>query len=607
MKPKKTVEKAIREKLRFTAGSTLRDRLLAHVMNVREESTQIRPVLCGLGIGRRIMRSRIAKLASVAAAIAVAALALTLWSRSSSSVYAIEDTVTALENVRFLHVVGRDEAGRIERWIEVGGDGYQVRYRQQNPPSVIEQHPGSPSMVIEDGISTAVYRQDKKAVILYDRNDQQFQWIGPLGKFFENLRTEGKILKENDEYQGRRAHRVWWPALNSECYIDPETKLPIAFGRTELSYEEPSADTFEIVIPEGYALLDKRPGAPAAAAPDWLVQEDNAQVDKEKSFNQGAKALIRGDYAEAARLLEQGVGVDSWSWFWLGKAYYELGQYELAIKNFDVLFDIFKKLGGGEAIPFCQYARGLAYARLGVQEQARADLQACLPAMIKTLRTPSGGKMFEYADNPQIRYGQYTPSEQDMIAKMTNRLRIVTGQNFGYDPAASKEQNETAIAAWENWFKTDGQICFTPDAPQVEVLGEWISRLGWGRKSNQEIVSKYDPTWQARISDWGLRLKIGFALYDAKRYDDSLAVFQNLEQTSADDQHPLMLALIWEGHMLDLLGRRTEAIAKYEKVAGLGIDNEQRHDQFGLVYIPSSYAKERMTTPFVRVENQDEN
>jgi tetratricopeptide (TPR) repeat protein len=609
MKPKRKVEKAIRERLRFTACPTLRDRLLTEVMNAQEGSIGIRPALHGPGIGRRIMRSRIAKLTSIAAMVALAALAVTFWSRSSSSVYAIEDTVAALENVRFLHIVGRDEAGQIndERWIEVGEDGYQVRYRQQHPPSVVAEHPGSFSMVIEDGVSTAVYHQDKKAVILYDRNDQQFQWISDLGKFFENLRTEGKILKENDEYQGRRAHKVWWPALNSECYIDPETKLPIAFGRTGLSYEEPPAGTFEIVIPEGYAVLDKRPGAPAAAAPDWLVQEENAHVDKEKSFNQGAKAIIRGDYAEAARLLEQGLGTDSWCVYWLGKAYYELGQYDQAIKNFDAIFDTFKKLVGGDTIPFCQYARGLAYARLGMQEQAKADLQACLPVMIKTLRTPSGGVFFEYADNPQLRYG-YKPSEQDMVAKMINRLRIVSGRNFGYDPAGTKEQNETAIACWEQWFKADGQIQVTPDAPQVEVLGEWISRLGWGRKSNQQIISKYDPTWQARISDWGLWLKIGFALYDGKRYDDALAVFQNLEKTAADDQHKLMLALVWEGHMLDLLGKRPEAIAKYEKVAGMGMnDGEQRHDQFGLTYFPSPYAKERMTTPFVRVENQDEN
>lgn len=60
--------------------------------------------------------------------------------------------------------------------------------------------------------------------------------------------------------------------------------------------------------------------------------------------------------------------------------------------------------------------------------------------------------------------------------------------------------------------------------------------------------------------------------------------------------------------MLDLPGRRQEAIAEYRKAADMGIeDGEQRHDQFGLVYTPSPYARERMTTPFTRVENTDPN
>ena len=77
--------------------------------------------------------------------------------------------------------------------------------------------------------------------------------------------------------------------------------------------------------------------------------------------------------------------------------------------------------------------------------------------------------MFEYADSPTVRYGLYRPSEQEIVVKMVNRLRIITGQNFGYDPARTNEQNEAAVAAWEQWFQTDGQIRFTPDAKLLPV------------------------------------------------------------------------------------------------------------------------------------------
>ncbi|MBP7053802.1 MAG: hypothetical protein KBE65_22550 [Phycisphaerae bacterium] len=471
MKPKKKVEEAIRRKLRFTAGSTFRDRLWTEVMDTHQEFTSTRPALHEPDIRRRIMRNPIAKLTSVAAVIAVAALSFMFWGRFNTPAYAIEQTVEALQNVRFLHIIGRDEAGEIndERWIEIGEDGYQVRYRQQNPPSVIEEHRGAPSMVIEDGESTAVYRQEKKAVILYDRKEMQYQWVGQLGKAFDNLLQEGKILEENSEYQGRPAHKVWWPYMSSACYVNPETKLPIAIGNTELGYEEPPAGTWEITIPDGFVVVDKRPGATPTTTPDWLIAEENAGEAKGESFRQGVEALIRSDYAEAAKQLEQALGCDSWATFWLGSAYYGLGQYDLAAEYFTEMLDTMLKAFGGDVLPYCNYALGLAQAKAGSLEAATANLEACLPAMIQTLRIPSGGKMFEYADNPRIRCGQHKPSDQEMVVKMINRLRIITGQNFGYDPARANEQNEAAIAAWEQWFQTDGKVRFTPDAEQLPV------------------------------------------------------------------------------------------------------------------------------------------
>ena len=170
MKPKRKVEETIRGKLRFTAGSTLRDRLLADVMNAREECNGKSPALYESGIRRRIMRSPIARVTSIAALIAVAALSMTLWSKFSTTAYAVEDTYKALQSVRFLHIVSQDEAGQTtdERWIEIGENGYQVRYRQQHPRALLLKYeqtgqltlePGDDltmvPMAIEDGKSTA--------------------------------------------------------------------------------------------------------------------------------------------------------------------------------------------------------------------------------------------------------------------------------------------------------------------------------------------------------------------------------------------------------------------------------------------------------------------
>jgi hypothetical protein len=63
------------------------------------------------------------------------------------------------------------------------------------------------------------------------------------------------------------------------------------------------------------------------------------------------------------------------------------------------------------------------------------------------------------------------------------------------------------------------------------------------------------------------------------------------------------VALVWQGHMLDLQGRRDEAMAAYRLAVALGIEEETHHNQYGLGYQPSAYAEQRLLTPFTRVEN----
>jgi tetratricopeptide (TPR) repeat protein len=479
MKPKKKVENTIRTKLRFTAGTTLRDRWLAEVMDAQKQTK----TACRASDLRRIVtRGAAARLLSAAAVVAVVVLSITLWNRLSAPAYALSQTVEALQNIRFLHIIRHDESGRMidQRWIEIGADGWQVRYRQDAPLAVLlhvwetgkttldpDEEATLVPMAVEDGQSTALYRYDKNAVILYDRRDMQFQWVGKLGKAFESLRQDGKILREDDEYQGRPAHRVWWPALHDECYVDPQTKLPLIVGDSELSYEEPPAGTFDIVSPRECVVIDRRPGA-AGLLPDWFLEEESRRNNRHNYFGQARQALVGGDYAEAARLFEhavaQGPG-SNWAWFWLGSAYYGQGQYDQAVERFSRVLE----MSGNRPCDYCAYARGLAYARRGLLERAQADWQACLPMMIRALRIPSAGYMFEYADNPLVSCGEYQPNEPQIIARMINRLRQISGQNFGYDPDGTPEQKEAAIVAWEQWFYGGGPIQFTPQAPLVAI------------------------------------------------------------------------------------------------------------------------------------------
>jgi hypothetical protein len=402
------------------------------------------------------------KIAAAAAIIAAVALSIVVIDKLTSQAYAFDETLEAVKDVQFIHIVSRDKAGQVkdERWIDIGPDGFQVRYRQDNPPNFF---------VVEDGETFSVYYKDKNTIVLYDPKDRQYQWIGNLGEWLKELSGKGSmVIEENVDYWGRKAHRVRWLKLNQECYVDPETKLPIGIGGSQISYETPPEGTFDIVIGTDVAVVDKRPGAEPTEEPEWLDTDEIAH----NYFKEARHALAAGDYEEAARLFATVVEVQggrNWAWFWLGKAHYELGEYDTAIYEFTKVIDMFAE---HESVPhYCHLARGQAYAATGMEEMARQDLETALPPMIETLRNIEGATMFDYADDPLYRSlpQEKRPNAEQSLAMMINRLRIITGQNFGYDPDGSAEEKERSIAAWEEWFKNSGEIKFTPDAVLVPV------------------------------------------------------------------------------------------------------------------------------------------
>jgi tetratricopeptide (TPR) repeat protein len=257
---------------------------------------------------------------------------------------------------------------------------------------------------------------------------------------------------------------VRWLTTNQDCYIDPESKLPIALWDYNISYEEPPEDIFDIpAIPDGVTLIDKRPGA------SQTPESESTKVDRitEEQFKQARHALANGQYRLAAELFAKVVEVGphrGWAWFWLGKSHYELGEYNAAINDFSKVIDIFTEIG---IVPHnCYLARGFSYAAKGMTDMARRDFNVALPVMIGALSNIEGAFIFDYADDPLFRDlpEDKRPTAQQSLTMMTNRLRKATGHNFGYHPDATLEEKEQAIAAWEQWFKNSGQINFAPDA-----------------------------------------------------------------------------------------------------------------------------------------------
>ncbi len=314
---KETVEEKL-EKLGRAIGSD--DSLIENLMSRIDAGSVDKSHRAGRSnnklITGRFTMNYFMKIAAAAAIIVAVTLSMVVIDKLTTPTYALDHTVEAFQNVRFMHIVRRDKAGQIddERWIEIGLDGVQARYRQDNKKNWL---------VVDDRETVFVHHKDKNTVILYDPNDHWYTWIHSPGELFKDLSGENSItIEENVDYWGRKAHRVRWLKLNMECYIDPESKLPIAMAGYEISYyETPPEGTFEIVIPDDVVVVDKRPGAEPMEEPTWLAEKSDKDKIAGKHFTNARQAFTAGKYEEAAELLAKVVelqGGRNWAWFWLG-------------------------------------------------------------------------------------------------------------------------------------------------------------------------------------------------------------------------------------------------------------------------------------------------
>ncbi len=386
-------------------------------------------------------RAKAVVFAATAAGLAVAAGIAALMIFSARPAYALDQTLKALKQVGFMHLIQRGADGTLtdERWIEIGADGRQVRYRQDTPPNFF---------AVQDEKTVLAHYKDKNTVVLYTPAQQQFEWVGDLGEMLRAFQEKGNnvVIEANVQFRGHRAHLVRWLKLNAEAYIDPDTRLPMSIFGYDVSYEAPPAGTFDIVIPKEGLVVDKRPGAPPVEEPQWMKDQEAAPA----KFDEAGTALAADDYEKAERLYAETVKLEprmNWAWFWLGCAQGKQAKYDQAIGSYTKVMELFRKVDA-DTPHYAYLARGLAYRAKGMEAQAKPDLAVALPVMIDVLRHTAGALMFDYADDPLYRKHP-KPTPEESRAKMYERLRLATGQA----PTDATASDEPRIMFWENWWK----------------------------------------------------------------------------------------------------------------------------------------------------------
>ncbi|MCY3020953.1 MAG: alpha/beta fold hydrolase [Planctomycetota bacterium] len=180
--------------------------------------------------------------------------------------------------------------------------------------------------------------------------------------------------------------------------------------------------------------------------------------------------------------------------------------------------------------------------------------------------------------------------------------RLVVFEQSGHSPFADESEKfftllrEFAIGAQEGakaLRKRSGNRIAWP-SPVVRK----VDRLPW-TGAGKQAVEVYVEATKAELADSRAWHKLGVTLYDGKNYDEALEALRRAEKSSGSDVFRSFVALVWQGHILDLLGRREEALDRYKTASNLRMQGAMRCDQYGIV-IDQNWVKERIEKPFQR-------
>jgi tetratricopeptide (TPR) repeat protein len=131
-----------------------------------------------------------------------------------------------------------------------------------------------------------------------------------------------------------------------------------------------------------------------------------------------------------------------------------------------------------------------------------------------------------------------------------------------------------------------------PSRAQSALMSK-VNEMPW-TGAGEAALEAYHQARELKIDDENTWVKLGLLLYDGRYYPEALEVTTRL--TGTDYR---FAALVWQGHLLDLLGRRAEAVASYQEALKVPGSPSMKHSQYNLV-IDKQWVEERLKTPFER-------
>jgi hypothetical protein len=127
----------------------------------------------------------------------------------------------------------------------------------------------------------------------------------------------------------------------------------------------------------------------------------------------------------------------------------------------------------------------------------------------------------------------------------------------------------------------------------ASLIGEAMG--GYTSADCRRVATYFKRAVQENMEDQNAWLLLGMALYDGKRYEDALVAFSRMADARGQMRGN---ALVWQGHIHDLLGDRDRAVDRYRAALRVGVTPLQ-HGQYG-IKMNREYTEQHLSHPFTR-------
>jgi tetratricopeptide (TPR) repeat protein len=142
----------------------------------------------------------------------------------------------------------------------------------------------------------------------------------------------------------------------------------------------------------------------------------------------------------------------------------------------------------------------------------------------------------------------------------------------------------------------DHTVALAELAPSAQLEAK-LSQMDWTVRD--EPLEVYRQAQESKIQDGWAWFKLGMLLYDGRHYQEALDAMTWVAGLAGSDSNLGFAATVWQGHLLDLLGRRAEAVERYQEALKVPDSPHMQHSQYNLV-LNKQWVEERLQTPFER-------